>query len=142
MKRLRTEGLVLHRAEVFTTTDYHFIIMRDGTVKDNLPVDQKGEHAIFFNGFTIAIAIFGDFASAEPGKNSKPTDAQLSACVTLMQKLNKMYGGNLWASGHSQLGAKATNVPSKLLLGHTCPGENFPLAAVILKSGCKIYVPK
>jgi N-acetyl-anhydromuramyl-L-alanine amidase AmpD len=120
--------------------DYHFIIMRDGTVKDNVPVADKGEHAIFYNGSTIAIAVFGDFAALEPGRNNVPTPQQIAACISLMQKLNKMYGGKLWASGHSQLGPKGTAVPSKLLPGHTCPGENFPLASVILKSGCRIFV--
>lgn len=131
---------MIHRAEVFDTLDYHFIIQRDGSIKDNVPVDEKGAHSLNFNGCTVAIALFGDFASLEPGRNNKPTDQQVSTCITLMQKLNKMYGGKLWASGHSQLGPKGTSVPSKLLPGHTCPGENFPLASVILKSGCRIFV--
>lgn len=133
---------MIHRAEVFDPGAYHFIIQRDGKVKDNLPVDEKGAHSLEYNGTTIGIAIFGDFAALEPGINHRPTDAQVSACITLMQKLNKMYGGKLWAAGHSQLGTKGTSVPTKLLLGHTCPGENFPLASVILKSGCKIFLTK
>lgn len=130
---------MVHRAEVFTTSDYHFIIQRDGSIKENVPVDDRGEHSIYYNGCTVAIAVFGDFASLEPGRNNKPTKQQIDACITLMQKINKMYGGKLWASGHSQLGPKATSNPTKLLPGHTCPGENFPLASVILKSGCKIF---
>jgi N-acetyl-anhydromuramyl-L-alanine amidase AmpD len=140
IKRLKTEGLVVHRAEVFDPGAYHFIVQRDGKVIDNLPVDEKGAHALEYNSKTIGIAIYGDFAALEPGKYHKPTPEQIAACITLMQKLNKMYGGKLWAAGHSQLGLKGTSVPLKLTPGHTCPGENFPLASVILKSGCKIFV--
>lgn len=140
IKRLRTTGIVIHRAEVFSTDDYHFRIDRDGTIKQIVPLTDKGAHAIAFNGFTIAIAVFGDFASAEPGQNSSPTQAQLDTCIALMRSLNALYGNTLWAAGHTQLGPSATDVRLKLIKGHTCPGENFPLQDVIAKSGCKPYV--
>jgi N-acetyl-anhydromuramyl-L-alanine amidase AmpD len=132
---------VIHRAEVFTSDDYHFVIFKDGTIKTIVPLAERGAHAIAFNGTTIAIAVFGDFAALEPGLNNHPTQQQLDTCIALMRSLNAMYGNALWAAGHSQLGPTATDVPSKLVYGHTCPGENFPLADVISKSGCKTYKP-
>lgn len=139
MKRRRTDGIVIHRAETYSTDEYHFLIQKDGSVKTMVPVDDRGAHAVAYNGSTIAIAVFGDFASSEPGRNSLPTSAQIEACITLMRKLNFEYGGMLWASGHSQLGRPGTNVPMKLHKGHTCPGESFPLASVIHQSGCRTF---
>lgn len=131
---------MIHRAEVFDKGAYHFTIQTDGKVIENMPVDEKGAHALNYNGKTIGIAIYGDFAAFEPGRYHWPTPEQISACITLLQKLNKMYGGNLWVTGHSLLGTKGTSIAKKLIPGHTCPGENFPLASVILKSGCRIFV--
>lgn len=139
MKRLRTEGIVVHRAEVFTLDDYHFCINRDGTLKQIVPLTDKGAHAIAFNGNTIAIAVFGCFASKMPGRNSNPSQPQVDTCIALMRSLNALYGNTLWAAGHSQLGKAGTDVAQKLEVGFTCPGENFPLADVIAKSGLKPY---
>lgn len=142
VKRLRTLGVVIHRAEVFTTTDYHFLIARNGTVQDLVPVSDKADHAIAFNNSTIGVAVFGDFACGEPGINNHPTYQQIVAVVALLKKLNAMYGGSLWCAGHSQLGPTATSFPEKLTFGHTCPGENFPLTDVILRSGLLSYMAK
>lgn len=141
MKRLKTEGIVLHRAEVTTAFDYHYLVQVDGSVKENVPVDDKGEHAIMYNGTTIAVAIIGCFAALEPAKLAVPTPMQLSATVSLLRLLNRAYGGKLWVCGHSQLGTKGTSVPEKLVWGHTCPGERFPLADVIAKSGLVPWMP-
>lgn len=132
---------MIHRAEVFTTSDYHYIVMRDGSIKEIVPLADKGAHAIAFNGSTVGVAVFGDFASLEPGKNNHPTPNQLASCVTLLRRINEQYGNALWCSGHSQLGPTATDVPLKLVTGHTCPGENFPLMQVILDAGLKPYKP-
>lgn len=137
--RTRTEGVVLHRAEVFTQLEYHFLVNRDGTVKEMVPVAMKGAHAVTYNANTVSIAVFGDFASAEPGVNQFPTYQQVITVIDLCRQLNKMYGGKLWCAGHSQLGTKGTTVPAKLTLGHTCPGEYFPLAEVILRSGLRPF---
>lgn len=135
MNRSKTVGIVIHRAEVWSGKDYHFIIDTKGGILPLVPIDEKGEHAVQLNGTTVAIALFGDFASDEPGLNDKPTAPQISSCLLLMQLINTRYGGKLWACGHSQLGTKGTTVALKLMPGHTCPGENFPLADVIKKSG-------
>lgn len=141
MKRLRTDGIVIHRAEVFVENDYHIAIDISGNVRELMPIADKAQHAIAFNGNTIAIAVVGCFAAAEKAKYAVPTDAQLSACVALLQRLNAQYGGKLWVAGHSQLGKLATNIPEKLVYGHTCPGERFPLAGVIQKSGLRAWTP-
>lgn len=140
MKRLRTEGIVIHRAEVFSTTEYHFVVDKAGTVKELTPVADKAEHAVYFNSNSIAIAVYGCFASLEPGLNLYPTYQQVVAVVELCKKLNAQFGGQLWVAGHSQLGTKGTTVPVKLTPGHTCPGEFFPLAEVILRSGLRPYL--
>lgn len=139
-KRSRTEGIVVHRAEVFGSVEYHYVVNRDGTIRRLVPLDEKGEHAKDYNANTVGIAVYGDFAALEPGQNSHATAAQIASTVALMRVLNGMYANTLWAAGHSQLGVKGTNVPVKLIAGHTCPGENLPLADIIAASGCKPFV--
>lgn len=131
---------MIHRAEVFTPGDYHYLINKDGTITPITDVAEKCEHACFYNGNTIAIAVFGCFASSLPGQNYRPSTAQLETCVALMRTLNAHFGNKLWAAGHSQLGAKGTLIAAKLLPGYTCPGENFPIDNIIAKSGCKPFV--
>lgn len=141
MIRPRTEGIVVHRAEVYSGTDYHFIIMKDGKIVPLCPLAEKGAHALNYNGSTIGVAIFGCFAALEPGLNNKATPGQISSATALLQTLNYIYGQKLWVAGHSELGTKGTEVPLKLTYGHTCPGENFPLDDLIKKSGLTRFVP-
>ena len=141
MIRARTDGIILHRAEVYSLTDYHYVVMRDGSVKPLCPLSEKGEHAIAFNGSTIGVAVFGCFAALEPGRNAIPTAPQLGSTIVLLQHLNTMYGMNLWVAGHSELGRAGTSVASKLTYGHTCPGENFPLDDLVKKSGLRRWAP-
>lgn len=135
MKRLTTEGIVLHRAEVYTGDDYHFLVMRDGTVKALVPPDCVAFHACRFNQTTIAIATYGDFASKEPGLNWHPTKVQIARVKGLIESLCTQYPSIKWISGHSNLGPSGTAIPKKLIPGHTCPGENFPLDEMIVASG-------
>lgn len=141
MIRPRTEGIVVHRAEVYSATDYHLIVMRDGSIKPLCPLSDKGAHAVNYNSSTIGLAVFGDFAALEPGLNRMPTPAQLDAVLVSLQFLNRLYGGKLWVAGHSELGTAGTDVPSKLTYGHTCPGENFPMDDLVKKSGLTRFVP-
>lgn len=134
MKRAKTLGLVVHRAEVVSGHDYHFLIDRLGQVQTLVPQEDVGEHAVAYNKTTIGIAIFGDFAAAEKGRNYHPTAEQIIACLNLICKLRMQYGA-LWVAGHSELGIQGTRYLTKLQPGHTCPGENFPLASIIAKSG-------
>lgn len=141
MRRLKTEGIIVHRAEVFGAgaDDYHFCINKDGTLKQIVPLTDKGAHAKAFNATTIGIAIFGCFARRMPGANYHATQPQIDTCIALMRSLNALYGNTLWAAGHSQLGTAGTDVAQKLVTGYTCPGENLPLLDIILKSGLKSF---
>jgi N-acetyl-anhydromuramyl-L-alanine amidase AmpD len=141
MRRSRTEGIVVHRAEVFTTTDYHYVVGRDGAIRRVVALEEKGAHAKDYNATTVGIALFGDFAALEPGANHHATDVQIDATVALMRTVNAFYSNTLWATGHSRLGSKGTDVPLKLVAGHTCPGENLPLDDIIRRSGCKPFAP-
>jgi N-acetyl-anhydromuramyl-L-alanine amidase AmpD len=141
MLRARTEGIVVHRAEVYSNEDYHFIVMKDGSIKPLCPLSDKGAHAIAYNGSTVGVAVFGDFAALEPGLNKFATPAQLTSTVALLQYINALYGMKLWVAGHSELGVAGTSVPAKLTYGHTCPGENFPLNDLVQKSGLRRWAP-
>lgn len=141
MLRKTTEGIVVHRAEVIEPGSYHFLVERFGTIVRLMGQDEKGEHAIAFNGKTIGVAVFGCFASQEAGKNAFPTKEQIENVIALLRVLNAQYNKVLWVAGHSQLGPSGTSVPLKLQPGHTCPGENFPLSDVIVASGCKPFIP-
>lgn len=141
MLRTRTDGIVVHRAEVYSLTDYHYIVMRDGSIKPLCPIAEKGEHAIAYNASTVGVAVFGCFAKLEPGRNSIPTDVQLASTISLLQYINALYGMKLWVAGHSELGPLGTSVPLKLTYGHTCPGENFNLNDLVKKSGLMRWTP-
>lgn len=135
MKRPKTEGIVLHRTEKWTGDDYHIIVQRDGTWDFHVPLEDVGFHACRYNQSSIAVAIFGDFAALEPGLNWHPTKEQIDETIHLVQYIPKHYPDIKWIAGHTQLGAKGTAIPNKLVPGHTCPGENFPLKRIIAASG-------
>lgn len=137
MKRPTTEGIVIHRCEVWSGDDYHVMIDRNGFWKFLVDVDEVAFHACSYNHSTIAIAIFGDFASMEPGLNWHPTSQQIEECVHLISVCRNQFPSLKWIAGHSQLGVKGTVIPNKLVPGHTCPGENFPLDTIIKRSGLK-----
>ncbi|MGI4812696.1 MAG: N-acetylmuramoyl-L-alanine amidase [Janthinobacterium lividum] len=130
MRRTKTLGIVIHRAEVTSNTDYHFLIGHAGDIRQLVPQDDVGEHALKYNKTTIGIAVFGDFASKEKGRNYHPTTTQIVATIALIKRLQAEYGP-LWVTGHTNLGIQGTRYPAKLVEGHTCPGENFPLQYVI-----------
>lgn len=135
MKRPTTEGIVIHRTEKWTGDDYHIIVQKDGTWDFLVPIHDVAFHACRYNQTTIAIAIFGDFASMEPGLNWYPTKAQTEEALHLVQYLPRHFPSIKWIAGHSQLGVKGTAIPNKLVTGHTCPGEHFPLDNIIRGSG-------
>lgn len=130
MKRSKTAGIVIHRSEVQTGRDYHFLIECSGHIRSLVAQDDVGEHALCFNKTTIGIAVFGDFAAKEKGRHFYPTTTQISAIVQLIGRLQAEYGP-LWVTGHTNLGIRGTRFPVKLTAGHTCPGENFPLDYII-----------
>lgn len=135
MIRQKTEGVVLHRTERWTGDDYHIIVQKDGMWDFHVPLHDVAFHACRYNHNTIAVAIFGDFASMEPGLNWHPTPEQIEETIHLVQYLPKEFPSLKWIAGHSQLGVQGTAIPNKLVPGHTCPGENFPLNSIMSKSG-------
>lgn len=137
MKRPVTEGIVLHRTEVYVGNDYHLVILRNGTIRKLVDLEDVALHACRYNRSTIAVAIFGDFASKEPGLNWYPTTEQLDALRKIMKIIIVSYPTIRFIAGHSELGVAGTAIPTKLVSGHTCPGEHFPLADIIAQSGLK-----
>lgn len=129
VRRKKTVGIVIHRAEVWTPTDYHGVIMRSGTFETLVQIDQVAYHAKKFNSSTIGIAVFGDFAPAERSKYAHPTREQLLTLVDLCLKYRSKYG-NLWIKGHTELGPDGTAYPEKLTPEHACPGSNLDLDAL------------
>ncbi len=123
-------GIVIHRAEVdLTNREYHVLVQKDGTlvrlIEDALPAP----HALNWNSTTLGLAVFGDFASAEPGANWTPTEAQYATVVHQIKVWQALYG-KLWIKGHSELGKNGTAFASKLEVGHTCPGERFDMSRI------------
>lgn len=122
-------------------TDYHYLVLRDGEYKRLVPPQDVAFHALSFNKETMAIAIFGCFAAAEPGLNWHPTLSQIGTVKLLINQIKSWYPSVTWIAGHSELGRKGTAFPTKLVPGHTCPGENFPLLEIITSSGLNHLPP-
>ena len=137
MKRKSTQGIVIHRSEIWKPTDYHYIVMRDGDYRLLVAPADVAFHALSYNKSTVSIAVFGDFASKEPGLNWHPTLAQLQTVKFLIAQFIRWFPSIEWISGHSELGYKGTAFPTKLVEGHTCPGEHFPMEEIIASSGLK-----
>lgn len=124
------KGIVIHRGEIAdSNSEYHYLVHKDSSVVQLNPDYKVAPHAKDWNGVTLGICVFGDFASSEPGRNWTPGPAQVAAVVKLCKDLRSKYG-DLWIKGHSELGPSGTAIPEKLVAGHTCPGERFPLDEV------------
>lgn len=131
MKRLHTTMLVIHREETDEAAhEYNFIIDFDGTVAAGIPEDDKGAHAVAFNGVSVGVAFHGDFARGDTAVHALPTPAQWQAGLQLCVRLCRKYGLSAASiHGHSELGPSATRVPAKLIYDPdgSCPGLNFDL---------------
>lgn len=128
-KRKSTAGIVIHRAETWTGSDYHCVILRDGKVMHMVLDDYAGHHALKYNPTTIGIAVQGYFATAVKAKYSHPTQVQLRTLVNLCIDYRFRYG-NLWIKGHTELGPDGTTFPEKLTAAHACPGSHLDLDAL------------
>ena len=126
--RKLTDLIVLHRAEVGFEV-YNFQVSFDGTVLQHVPFQEKAAHARKFNGRSVGIAVQGDFASLEPAIHGVPTQAQLASVEQLIRDLVWWFGP-CYFHGHSELGPDGTTFAGKLVAGHTCPGERYPLEAL------------
>lgn len=124
MKRPKSTHIVIHRAEVWTPKQYHFVVLRDGKVEYCVPVEDKAEHALKANSYGLAIAFQGCFTSKLPAKYDTPTEAQYKAGKELIVWLKSLYG-DLKVVRHSDLGFDGTRHKEKLIPGYDCPGDLF-----------------
>lgn len=132
IKRNATSHIIIHRAEVWTDKEYHFVIKRDGSVEYCVPVENKGAHALNANAYSVGIAFQGCFASALGGRYRVPTDAQYKAGKELIDWLQGLYGP-LQVKRHSDLGTAGTRIKEKLIWEYSCPGDLFDMER--LKTG-------
>lgn len=125
----KIEGIVVHRTEnIVDYCSYHRIIHRDGRVELMRHDAEVAYHACWFNPHTLAVALVGDFAQAEPGRNWTPTTEQLYSLGALCLAWTTAYPG-VWLSGHSELGPRGTAYPAKLSFApdHSCPGTRLSM---------------
>lgn len=92
---------------------YSFVIKRDGTIEQALPVGDYGPHARKWNTFGIGVAVVGDFRSETP--TIMQWDAAIRLCVS--------FAG--WATdgikGHDELPGGSSDGTKR------CPGPMFDM---------------
>lgn len=99
--------LVIHCSEAHAgdaeTPLYHFVIARDGRVRQNLPFGMNGIHASGFNRCSIGVCYEGG-----TGTNGLPKDTrtvcQCHAIEDLVRSMQRVFPG-IRVVGHSQLRA-------------------------------------
>jgi len=132
-RRAATRGIVIHRAEVWGPTEYHFVVRRDGSVDSVVPLQDRAEHALVWNATTVAVAFEGCFAAGIKALHATPTREQLDSGEALIRGLLWWYGPRwLFVRGHTELGPTATRFLEKLVTSppeadQSCPGTRFPL---------------
>jgi N-acetyl-anhydromuramyl-L-alanine amidase AmpD len=117
--------LVCHRYEVEPEA-YHYTVARDGTVVARNPESQKDRSCRNFNSVAISIAMQGCFLNSPRIKYHDPTPEQWEAAVALLARLSREYP-DAKISGHTELGAGATYVVSKLNPEFSCPGPRWDM---------------
>ena len=123
-------GIVIHRGEIPNSNrEYHILVEPNGNLIRLLPDSVPAPHARQWNRTTLALCVFGDFASAERGRNWTPTEEQYAAVEAQIADWTASYGP-MWIKGHSELGPSGTAFAEKLEPGHTCPGERFDLERI------------
>lgn len=89
---------------------YHFVIEKDGSVKQTNPLTNISYHVAAHNSYTIGICLSGNF------NQTQPTKAQLSSLKNLLSHLSSLLTRDFNVVGHRDLG------------NTTCPGHNlYPL---------------
>jgi hypothetical protein len=87
---------------------YHFLIDRDGTVKEGRPVERTGAHVKGHNTGTIGISLFGGHGGEKDGSfEDNFTVEQGEALRRLVSRLQAEHGPNLKLSGHHEYANKA-----------------------------------
>jgi hypothetical protein len=102
---------------------YHFLVMRDGSVKKGRPERCRGAHAPGYNSY-LGISIVGDFTRGkEHSEETSPTPKQMDAIVKLCRALQRKY-----------------NIPLQHIVRHSdvaptqCPGELFPYREIMAQT--------
>jgi len=97
-----------HLDRGFSTTGYHYLIDRDGTVVTGRPLDRTGAHVKGHNTGTVGISLFGGFGgSAGDSFADNFTEDQERALLDLIAKLKADHPSITKISGHNQYAAKA-----------------------------------
>ena len=97
-----------HLDRGFSTTGYHYLIDRDGTVVTGRPLDRTGAHVKGHNTGTVGISLFGGFGgSAGDSFADNFTEDQERALLDLIAKLKSDHPSITKISGHNQYAAKA-----------------------------------
>jgi N-acetylmuramoyl-L-alanine amidase len=77
----------LSHIEAHATLGIHYMIDRDGTLRDSVPEDQLAHHVFRFSGRSIAIELINDGDGLDPFP-----DAQLAALVSLLRDIQRRRG--------------------------------------------------
>jgi N-acetylmuramoyl-L-alanine amidase len=88
---------------------YHYLIGVNGTIEQTNYLDTISYHAAGGNGYSVGIALKGDFT------NVVPTDAQLDATAWLVGELRGELAIDT-VMGHKEVPGSAT----------ACPGDTWP----------------
>jgi N-acetylmuramoyl-L-alanine amidase len=87
---------------------YHYIIDRDGTVKEGRSMERDGAHVRGHNKGTVGICLLGGFGSSE---NDSPHDhytpSQLASLRMLIADMEAQHTTISKVSGHNEYAAKA-----------------------------------
>ena len=76
----------VHRNRWGRGPEYHFIVERNGVIRDGRPIDEIGWHAGEANTHSIGICLAGDF------RYQQPTKEQIASLSTLLSELMYKYG--------------------------------------------------
>lgn len=90
---------------------YHFVILKDGTTEQALPVDRIAYHALQYNRGSIGVAVIGDHRTDHP--TAEQTKSLIEFCADWMDWIITD------VDGHTDI-PHATHDPSK-----DCPGKNL-----------------
>jgi hypothetical protein len=91
---------------------YHFLIRKDGTVEQMLPLLTRGAHSIGYNSKSIAISVAGDY------RKERATQEMIGRVAAVCAHLIPINGG-LRIVGHTQLPNASADA------GKVCPGDGL-----------------
>ena len=81
-----------HKERGFSTIGYHYVVYRDGSVREGRNINIAGAHCTGHNSNSIGICYIGGTDANGKAKDTR-TIAQVSALRTLINKLRALYPG-------------------------------------------------